>query len=92
VQLGAALVAGPQPPQVVQPRERALNNPALVAEPGAVLNAAASDHRLDAPRLQLAAVLVMVIAAVGKQPFGALTGRPGLPQASKTPRSRAATR
>jgi hypothetical protein len=37
VQLGAALIAGPQPAQVVQPGEAALDDPALGAQAGAVL-------------------------------------------------------
>ena len=44
----SALVAGPQPAEVVQPGEAALDHPALAAQARAVLAAAAGDHRLDA--------------------------------------------
>ena len=52
---------------VVQPGEGALDDPALAAEPGAVLGLAAGDDRLDATLPDEAAVLVVVVAAVGEQ-------------------------
>jgi len=69
----------------MQPREGALDDPAARAKPGAVGAAAAGDDRLDVPRPQLPAVLVMVIAAVGDQRLGALAGRPGLPRTGPMP-------
>jgi hypothetical protein len=72
VQLVVALVAGAQPTQVVQVREGPLDHPPLAAQPRAVALAAPRDHRLDAAGPQLTAVLVVVIAAVGQQPLGAL--------------------
>jgi len=56
----------------VQVREGPLDDPALTTEPRSVCVAAAGDLRLDAALPQLAAVLVVVIAAVGDQPLGAL--------------------
>jgi hypothetical protein len=67
-----ALPAGPEAAEVVQPGEGALDHPAPAAEAGAVLGAAAGDVRLDAPRPQLAAVFVVVVAAVGDHVVGAL--------------------
>ena len=78
VQAGIALVADPEPAQVVQPGEGALHDPAFFAEPGAVLGAASGDHGLHAAFPELAAVLVMVIAPVGEYPLGTLAGTPGL--------------
>ena len=43
---GIALVADPQPAQVVQPGEGALHDPAFLAEPRAVLGVAPGDHGL----------------------------------------------
>src|SRR5688572_1348367 len=67
VQLGSPFVAGAQAPEVVQPGEGALDDPALAAQPGAVLDAAPGDHGLDAALPEQPAVLVEVIAAVGQQ-------------------------
>jgi hypothetical protein len=78
VQLGTALIAGAQPPQVVQPGEGALHHPALFAEPRAVLDAASGDHWLHATAPQLAAVLVVVVTAVGEQPLGTPSRAPSL--------------
>lgn len=75
--LGVALVAGSEPAEVVEVREAALDDPALFAEAGAVLDAAAGDDRLDASCPEEAAVLVEVVAAVGQQPVGLLSWPPG---------------
>jgi hypothetical protein len=64
VDLGAAVVADEQAFQVVQPGEGALDDPAGVPEPGAVLRIAAGDHRSDPACTQQPAVLVAVVAAV----------------------------
>jgi hypothetical protein len=48
VDLVAAVVADEQPLEVMQPGEGALDNPADVAESGAVLGLAARDLRGDA--------------------------------------------
>ena len=55
----------------MQPGEGALDNPADAAEAGAVLGLATSDLRLDVAGTKFAAVLVVVVAAVGGDPVGA---------------------
>ena len=70
VHLGAALVADEQALELVQVREGALDDPPNAAEAGAVLGAAASDHRPDPARPNKAAVLVEVVAAVCDQLIG----------------------
>jgi hypothetical protein len=69
---GVALVADPQAAEVVQVGEAALDDPALLAQPGAVGDAAAGDEGLDAARPQDAPVLFEVVAAVAQQPVGLL--------------------
>ena len=71
--LVAAVVADEQSLELVQPGEGALDDPADAAEPGAVLGLAASELRFDSSALQLAAVRVGVVAAVGGQAFGSAT-------------------
>ena len=61
----AAVVADEQPFELVQPREGPLDDPAVTAEAGAVFGVATCDLRRDATLLQLAAVLVVVVAAIG---------------------------
>jgi hypothetical protein len=73
VQFGAALVAGAQLAEVVQPGKGALDNPSQPAAAGAVLGRAAGDDRLDPAAPQLAAVLVVVVATVGDAPSCLLT-------------------
>lgn len=70
--LGVALVAGPQAAEVVQVGKAALDDPALAAKTRAVRAAASGDHGCDPERPQQPAVLVVVIAAVGEQPVGLL--------------------
>jgi hypothetical protein len=67
VDVGAAVVADEQALEVVEPGEAALDDPAVAAEPGAVSGLAARDHRFDPSLPELAAVLVVVVAAVGNQ-------------------------
>lgn len=76
--LGVALVADPEAAEVVQVREAALDDPALAAQAGAVLDSAAGDDGLDAPRPEQPAVLVVVIAAIGQDEIGLLAGPAGL--------------
>src|SRR5512144_2988544 len=73
VRFGVAFIARAQAAQVVQPGECALDDPARAAHARAMFAAAPGDHRLDAALAQLAAVLVVVIAAIGEHSFGALT-------------------
>lgn len=68
------LPADAEPSELVEPGEAALHHPTLGAESRAVVLAAPGDQRLDASTPELAAVLVVVIAPVGKQPVGALAG------------------
>jgi hypothetical protein len=64
VDLVAAVVADEEALEVVQPGERALDDPAGTAETRAVLGLATGDLRADAAAAKLAAVLVVVVAAV----------------------------
>lgn len=63
--LGSAVVANEQPLEVMQPRERALDDPARPAEAGAVLGLAAGDLGCDPELAKRSPVLVVVVAAVG---------------------------
>ena len=63
----AAVVADEEPFELVEPGEGALDDPAVAAEAGAVFGLAAGDLRGDPALAELAAVLVVVVAAVGKQ-------------------------
>jgi hypothetical protein len=74
----AALPADPQAAELVQPGEGPLDDPAHPPGARAELGCAAGDDRLDAAGPQLAAVLVVVIAAVGDQAVGALAWPAGL--------------
>jgi hypothetical protein len=74
VDLGAAVVADEQPFELVQPGEGSFDDPAVAAEPGAVLGLAASDERLDPSPPKLSAVAVGVIAAVTDELAGSATG------------------
>ena len=69
--LVAAVVADEQPFELVQPGEGAFHDPAVAAEPGAVLGAAAGDLGRDAAAAELATVALVVVAAVGGQPVRA---------------------
>ena len=66
----AAVGADEQPAAGVEPGEGAFDDPAVTAEPGAVLGLSASDQRLDPALPDKAAVLVVVVAAVGVQRRG----------------------
>ena len=63
----AAVGADEEAAAVVKPGEGALDDPAVAAEPGAVVGLAPRDDRLDAPLPDEAPVLVVVVAAVGDQ-------------------------
>ena len=63
--VAAALVAGAQPLEGVQPGETALDDPPLTSQAGAVGDAATSDPRSDPALAELATVDVVVVAAVG---------------------------
>ena len=70
MEVGTSLVADPEPFELVQPGEGALDDPAHLAQPGSVGGSTSGDHRLDATFPQQAAVLVEVIAPVGVQAPG----------------------
>src|SRR6266508_786785 len=54
----------------MEPGEGALDDPAVAAEPGAVLALAARDFGRNTPPTELAAVLVVVVAAIGGETRG----------------------
>lgn len=68
--LGVAFVADPEAAEVVEVREAALDDPALAAEVGAVLDTTLCDDGFDPAVPEQPAVLVVVIAAVGEHPVG----------------------
>ena len=63
----AAFVADAEAAVLVQPGDRALDDPALLAEPGAVSCLGSGDPRLDVAAAQLAAALARVVGAVAVQ-------------------------
>jgi hypothetical protein len=67
VDLVTAVGADQEAAAVVKPGEGALDDPAVAAEPGAVLGLAASDDWLHAPLPDEPPALVVVVAAVGDQ-------------------------
>ncbi len=82
VDVGAAFIAGAQPLEGVEPGEAAFDDPADLAQPGAVLDTAAGDARPDAALAQQSSVLVEVVAAVGEQLAGLASG-PTAPSANR---------
>ena len=69
--VGSAVVADEQSFELVKPGEGALDDPAVTAEPGAVVGASAGDLGRDAAAAELATVALVVIAAVRVQPVRA---------------------
>lgn len=65
--LGPPLVADEQPPEVVEPGEGALNDPAVASEPGAVRVVAVRDQWLDPTLAQRPPIRGRVVAAVTDQ-------------------------
>lgn len=72
----AELPAGPQAAEPVEVGKGALDDPALGAQPGAMLDAASCDHGLHTEVPVKAAVPVVVVAAVGENEVGAAPGAP----------------
>jgi hypothetical protein len=70
VRLVAAVGAKEESAAVVQPGEGAFHDPAVTAEAGAALGLTSRDHRLDAALQDEAAVLDVVVAAVGDDAVG----------------------
>ena len=65
----AAVGADQQPAAVVEPGEGALDDPAVAPEARAVIGVATCDDGPDAAPPDQPTVLVVVVAAVGDQPF-----------------------
>lgn len=75
VDVGAPVVAAGEAAVVVQPGDRALNDPALGPQTGAVFGwllgaAAFGDPRRDPPRAQFAGVAGRVVGAIGQERLG----------------------
>ena len=68
--VGAAFVAGGESLEGVKPGEGALDRPAPAAQARAVVALASGDAVTDAALAQQAAVLVVVVAAVGDDQSG----------------------
>jgi hypothetical protein len=67
VNVVAAVGTDEQAASVMEPGEGALDDPAVAAEPRAMFALTTGDQRLDASLPDEAAVLVVVVAAVGDQ-------------------------
>lgn len=67
VDVGTALVTDHEAPELRQPGERALDDPAVTTQPLRGLDAAASDATEDAARSQAATTDAMVVGFVGMQ-------------------------
>lgn len=74
VDVGAAFVAGPQPFERVQPGETSFDDPADLAQAGAVRDAAAGDQWADPALAQAVSVGVGVVAAVAVELAGSAAG------------------
>ena len=73
--VGAAFVADEESFHLVEPADRAFDDPAVSADAGVVLGVfAAGDHGFDASGPEQAAVLVVVVAAVSDHPVGSEAG------------------
>src|SRR3954471_24434931 len=72
--LGSSFVADEESFHLVEPADRAFDDPAVSADPVAVLGVAATDHGLDSSRPEQAALLVVVVAAVSDHPVGSAAG------------------
>jgi hypothetical protein len=70
VDLAAAVVADEQSFELVEPGEGAFDDPAVAAEPRAVVGLASCDLWRDPALAELAAVAVVVVAAVGADTLG----------------------
>ena len=68
--VSAALVAHPQPAELVQPPQGSLHHPAVHSQPAAVFRAPPSQGRRDVEPAQFLAMLSGIIGPVGVQPLG----------------------
>jgi len=90
VDVVAAVGTDEEAAAVVEPSEGSFDDPAAAAEAGAVVGLATGDDRLDASLPDEAAVLVVVVAAVGDQRSRS-AARPADPAAHEAARGRATT-
>jgi putative transposase len=72
--IGTTLVAGRQPPKVVEPGERALDDPSVSAEPLARLDAATCDTRDDSAYMASGAAEDVIVGFVGVPSGGLARG------------------
>ena len=72
--VSTALVAYPQPAELVQPTQGPFDHPAVHSEPTAVLGPSSGQDWRDVARPQLVAMPPRVIGPVGVQPLGPATG------------------
>lgn len=72
MEISTRLVADPESLELVEPGEGALDNPAGLAQAGAVMGTAAGDFGRYASAPEKSPVLVEVVAAVGVQPLRAM--------------------
>ncbi len=76
--VGAAFVADTEAAVLVQPGDRALDDPALLAEAGAVCLLRLRDRGTDPAGPQLLAVAAGVVGAVAEQPLRPAAGTAAL--------------
>lgn len=72
MQVGSYLGTCSKALELVQPSEGALDDPADLAEPGAMYGTSAGDHRCDPLPAKQVSVLVVVVSSVGEQPAGSI--------------------
>ena len=72
--VSAALVAHPQPAELVQPSQGPLHHPAVHSQSTAVFGAPSGQDWRDVARPQFLAMPPRVIGSVGVQPLGPATG------------------
>jgi hypothetical protein len=69
VNVGTALIADAQPPELMEPTQRTLHDPACPSQATAMRRAPSSNHRLDAIQPQPHAMQVRVIGTVSIEPI-----------------------
>ncbi|KUN57832.1 hypothetical protein AQJ46_45750 [Streptomyces canus] len=79
VEVGAYLVADLESLELVEPGEGPLDDPAGLAQSGAMRGAFPGELPCDAAGLEKPTVLVVVVAAVGEQPAWSVTWPPSNP-------------
>ena len=79
MELGPSLEANEQSSELVQPGEGALDDPAIATQAGSVRSLATGDLWSDAAPPELAAMALGVIATIGEELRGPLSGPTHLP-------------